>query len=465
MMAEPIGIASGLVALATFAFKSSVSLSNTIRDYQHHPNRVRDLLQELDALSNVLRSLTKSLSATTGVDLSALEIPLRRCDNACKEFGQELMKCSSRSDSTRTSFRDWARLMYMGGDIDSFKHLLAGYKSTITIALADASLYVFHAPVHPQAALTAPSKTRYTISVTAEDLRSYRQLVNTTTDDLKAHLQGIDEKVESIFSRTVTESESDAADLRLMKEERLSAQKCLQICAQLSDHISQIQLRPIERSRSPSGRSDTDSLPEIITNKGLQECKESLRITAGKLEQYMVDVLDQLIARSKTTLASEEDITNLARLREEWETTRQGIDICSRADNHLKSDISIIENYATGDETIQFLVSTDGKTIHGKNRGLGFKNKQVGGHFSDISLQQISRDISGVSLQAIDHAASSRDNTHMVRDDGVEQESNPEFQERHGPGFKLKAKSTTDIFKSSEYLSQGEMGSTPKALD
>jgi hypothetical protein len=139
MMAEPIGIASGLVALATFAFKASVSLSNTIRDYQNHPNRVRDLLHELEALGNVLRLLTESLSATD-VDLSALELPLRRCTNACKEFEQELVKCSSRSGSTRTSFRDWARLTYMGSDIDSFRHLLAGYKSTINIALTDANL-------------------------------------------------------------------------------------------------------------------------------------------------------------------------------------------------------------------------------------------------------------------------------------------------------------------------------------
>jgi hypothetical protein len=32
--------------------------------------------------------------------------------------------------------------MYMNGDIASFRELLAGYKSTITIALADANLLV-----------------------------------------------------------------------------------------------------------------------------------------------------------------------------------------------------------------------------------------------------------------------------------------------------------------------------------
>lgn len=32
---------------------------------------------------------------------------------------------------SRTSFRDWAKLRYMGDDIDGFRRLLAGYKLTI----------------------------------------------------------------------------------------------------------------------------------------------------------------------------------------------------------------------------------------------------------------------------------------------------------------------------------------------
>ena len=134
-MAEPIGIASGLVALATFAFQSSIALSNTVKEYKYHPKRVRDLIQELEALSDVLRLLTETADATADVDLSMLDIPLRRCDNICKEFQQELTKCSSRSGGDRTSFRDWAQLKYMGDDIDGFTRTLAGYKSTIGIAL------------------------------------------------------------------------------------------------------------------------------------------------------------------------------------------------------------------------------------------------------------------------------------------------------------------------------------------
>jgi Fungal N-terminal domain of STAND proteins len=139
-MAEPISLAAGLLALATFAFQSSITLYNTIQSFQSHPKRVRDLTEELEALSGVLGPLSETVSATTDVDLSTLDLPLLRCGNACKEFEQELLKCSSRSGSSRTSFRDWAKLTYMGDDIDGFRRLLAGYKLTICIALTDANL-------------------------------------------------------------------------------------------------------------------------------------------------------------------------------------------------------------------------------------------------------------------------------------------------------------------------------------
>lgn len=139
-MAEVVGLSSGLLTLAVFAFQSSITLYETIRSFQSHPKRVRDLTDELEALSGVLGPLSETIGASSDVNLSSLDIPLLRCGNACKEFQAEIIKCSSRSSNSRTSFRDWAKLRYMGGDIDSFRRHLAGYKLTVTIALTDATL-------------------------------------------------------------------------------------------------------------------------------------------------------------------------------------------------------------------------------------------------------------------------------------------------------------------------------------
>jgi hypothetical protein len=139
-MAEPIGLASGLLTLATFAFQSSITLNKTVQSFQPHPRHVRDLDEELKALSKVLRSLIEAVGAATNIHLSALNLPLLRCGNACKEFEQEIRNYLSRSSSSWTSFREWAKIRYLGDDIDGFRQLLAGYKSTIIIALTDANL-------------------------------------------------------------------------------------------------------------------------------------------------------------------------------------------------------------------------------------------------------------------------------------------------------------------------------------
>ena len=139
-MAEAIGITSGLLTLATVAFQSSVALLQTIQSFRSHLTRVRGLLEEVEALTGVLQSLSETIRVATDLELSTLELPLQRCGNACKEFEEELIKCSARSSGDRTSFRDWAKLRYMGDNIDGFRQLLAGYKSTIVIALTDANL-------------------------------------------------------------------------------------------------------------------------------------------------------------------------------------------------------------------------------------------------------------------------------------------------------------------------------------
>jgi hypothetical protein len=139
-MAEAIGAASGLLTLATFALQSSTALYSSIQSFKNRNTRVRDLENELSALTTVLESLTETITSTTDVNLSALKIPLERCDNACKDFEQEIAKCLSRSGGSKVDFRDWAKLRYMGEDIDEFRRLIVGYKSTINIALADANL-------------------------------------------------------------------------------------------------------------------------------------------------------------------------------------------------------------------------------------------------------------------------------------------------------------------------------------
>ena len=138
-MAEVIGLASGLLTLVTFGLKSSASLYQAINDFKSHQRNVRELRDEIEALRQVLASLQQAI-LDNKADFDPLKLPLLRCGTACKDFEMVIVKATERSHGPRTSFRDWAKLRYMGDDINGFKITLESYKSTIMIALCDANL-------------------------------------------------------------------------------------------------------------------------------------------------------------------------------------------------------------------------------------------------------------------------------------------------------------------------------------
>ncbi|KAK3360697.1 hypothetical protein B0T25DRAFT_132767 [Lasiosphaeria hispida] len=424
-MAETIGVASGMLALTAFVFKASVALYQTIDSFQHHSDTIRDLRNELEALQGALHSLTET---ATGAEFPALNLPLLRCGNACRDFEQKILSCASRSGNSRVNFRGWAKLRYLGDDVDNFRRMLAGYKSTILIAVTDATLR--------------------TSTITTEKLEGHRDMIKVATANLEDRLEIIDAKLESIFQRTVSDSDEDATELRQMKEERLSTQECLQICVQFSRHIDQIRVPPARRVQRSPGLVD----PGAVTSQAFQECKEKLNVTAAKLEENMQSLIDRLVKKSKTAMSDEAEAAELAEIQADWKSARECIGICSKADTNLNENITIIDNFATGDDAVQFLVSTNNKTIHGRNRGYGQRPRQLGGHLADESLQQVSRDMALVGPRHFrEDRSPSRGRDSWVPDDAVER-SSVGFQERHGRGVKLKPEPTPDIlmFSSKE---------------
>jgi len=241
----------------------------------------------------------------------------------------------------------------------------------------------------------------------------------------------------------------------------MSTQKCLQICAQLSEHINQIQLTP-ELSGNTPGAMGPDALPERLTINGLEECKNSLALTSAKLDRHMKELIDRLVTESKAGTSSKERLADIARLRDEWETTHQCMEICSRAGTYLKETTSIIDNYATGD-AVQFMVSTGDKTLHGSNRGLGWRTRQVGGHLSDATVQQISRDFSTIKIQSVGSESPSQpDNTEPVQDGESKVAPGSTFKERYGPGFKLTSETSAAMPSTTAGAEEGSRSGSVK---
>lgn len=273
-------------------------------------------------------------------------------------------------------------------------------------------------------------------SATAENVKHYHNLIDTARADLEDRLEGMDDKLQRILGKNVTISERGSQEVEMIKQERLSTEKCLQICADLSDHIAQNQLTS-RRTPSSTGSAITDPITYEITRGGLQNCRESLAKTARRLQGYEAKLFASLIDRSKTVIASDEDRADLARLRDEWEATRQSIDICDRASEHLSDNVNTIDNYATGD-AVQFMVSTNVKTIHGTNRGLGWRTSQVGGHVGDEALKEIARSLSGLATDTQGQNSSpQQDDTSATCGEQRNQGPKTEFTTQYGKGFTL----------------------------
>ena len=138
-MADPVSAASAVITLVTFGIKSSSTLYQTVKSFNSHHRYVRELRAELDALSLVLASLHQAI-LDDEADFTILKLPLFSCGSACVDFNTVVRKATANSNGSIANFRDWAKLKYLGDDIEGFKTLLAGYKSTITIAICDANL-------------------------------------------------------------------------------------------------------------------------------------------------------------------------------------------------------------------------------------------------------------------------------------------------------------------------------------
>jgi hypothetical protein len=202
---------------------------------------------------------------------------------------------------------------------------------------------------------------------------------------------------------------------------------------------------------------DPDNIPERIISNGLQECKDSLAVTVKKLERHMKDLIDRVVTKSRTATNSEEELADIERLQEELDSARKCMDICFKADTHLKENVSTIDNYATGD-AIQFMVSTDGKTIHGRNRGLGWRTRQVGGHLSDVTVQNISRDFATIRFKGVgSESPASPDDATSIPDNQPEHKYGSEFKERYGRG-----RTTADMPPASSGSTEGKPSSSAK---
>ena len=75
---------------------------------------------ELGDLTNVLGSLTDTITTNPGVNLDTLKLSLYRCSRACEEYEELIAGCTKHSTGSRPSIRNWITQIYLQGAITDY---------------------------------------------------------------------------------------------------------------------------------------------------------------------------------------------------------------------------------------------------------------------------------------------------------------------------------------------------------
>ncbi|KAL2845936.1 hypothetical protein BJY01DRAFT_213790 [Aspergillus pseudoustus] len=376
-MAEALGAASAITTFVTLAFQATVVLYQTVKSIGSRERIIRELREELHDLTEVLQTLNE-LAGYTDIDLTALEGPLERCAGACKDFNVLVVECTQHSSEERYSKRDWLKIQYMGEDISGFKNMLAGYKSTITIALAYVNLR--------------------TTKITKDVIEEYKDLIQNTQCDLETHLEDIHLKMETLSLSTSTIARIDPAELRRMEDEKQSTQKSLDICQQfllLVDQSWSNLLGDLENaSREPSRRISSSERPmqsTLINAEGLNSARKEIMSWKLQLLQNLYQFDKQLpMTRPDSPPLSEGLSFEKQNFQEEVQGTEALLEFCKHASAELNQPrMNYYEDVTAGDNSHLAVVTTLKDLISAKRIKSGNGSKLVLGQMSDDTLKSV----------------------------------------------------------------------------
>ncbi|KAJ5803184.1 uncharacterized protein N7503_005634 [Penicillium pulvis] len=377
-MAEVVGTASAIATFVTLALQSSIVLYQTVQSLQSRDKVIRELRQELEALQGVLQALQES-TGNLDVDLASLEQPLKRCNNACEEFNTLIRRCTSHSTEDRSSRRDWVKLRYMGEDISGFKNMLAGYKSTISIALAYANLR--------------------TTKTTRLVLEEYKELIENTKYDLESHLHDIRARLQTACSQGSVVSGAGTAEIQMMEDEKNSTQKSLDICEQFLGFIDQARpslLGDVGQSSRPFSHTPLSAAPTLswlINAEGLNSAQKEITSWKLRLLQHMYGVGQNMQGQQRYLPNVAEEQTSAEQdFREELSGTEDLLAFCKQAEEEAnRPRTHYFEDISTGDNSRQAIVTTLEDLISAKRVKSGDSSYQALGRMSDESIQSFFR--------------------------------------------------------------------------
>ncbi len=260
-----------------------------------------------------------------------------------------------------------------------------------------------------------------------------------TTQDLQQHLQDINEKMQALGGQGMEDGGQGDGEWQAILEEKKCTQQGLEICAQLSAKIEQ--LEPIveadgQSSAPPSPASAAEARGYVRT--GLGATKDSIHAMVSQLRSHEGVIEGRFRKMVASNPVSKEMAEELERLQATKDSIHQCIRVISDASDET-AEIerqNLFEDITLADNSYSFTVSTVGDLVTARRINLSGRSYNVGGQITDEGFQKA---IEAFTKEGLRSAEDSRQGgpgpiLEAGRKGG---DSRGEFHSRHGRGVPL----------------------------
>ncbi|KAE8312441.1 hypothetical protein BDV41DRAFT_577630 [Aspergillus transmontanensis] len=368
-MVDPFSLATGLLALATFAYGACQSVGREFQSFEDQPKDICHLKSQLKSLTAVLGSLisvVREPGAETDTDLVSLKAPLLGCGEACKDLEDLIRKCTKHSDGKGSSVRTWLNLKVRADEIKSIQNILSVYQETITLALATVTLR--------------------TSRVTKHALDGYNKIVQETTSKLNEHIRRIDDRMKSLPFQGIT-AVNEKEELARALREKFRVKQCLDICRQIHQSINRGHSAVLLDGALPSYNTryactetlDTNLTADETTMRYLDHLTLNTEATLAKLEQRARFVQDRLRNFPGNVVEEFEEIFEESHKRQNERDYLMGcLSICENATQRSEqARTNVFENIHAAERAKQAVISDVGDLILAKGIRADMDSEQV----------------------------------------------------------------------------------------
>ncbi|KAF1809327.1 hypothetical protein P152DRAFT_403517 [Eremomyces bilateralis CBS 781.70] len=140
-MPEPLSITAAVVGITATALQSVQFLAKTIDNIKDAPRTVKFISADLRAVESVLQDLEVQADSPQPIQSKQIGPAVENCDRACKAFQLQVEHWMNRSKDDKMFWVSRWRVGLFGQErIKTFKGQLSDCKSTLSVALATATL-------------------------------------------------------------------------------------------------------------------------------------------------------------------------------------------------------------------------------------------------------------------------------------------------------------------------------------